>query len=208
MSVSVFQWGSIILWFVMIALILKFEKNGHHMLWTLLAITLTFPIEALYDKCFALTYSDEFINLFPTVPLPLMIPFAYGTFYGITLLLAIWVFKKLPNVPNWLAFILMFVSMVFINFAQEGLTTSTNAWVYDWPNAPGLFGSNQPWIVPVTVAANLPLFFFSHRFATKMSSQLGTKKEQFFMHFGIIQFATLIIFAIGNCILLIYGGPQ
>lgn len=192
----------------MIALTLKLEKEGHHILWTLLAITLTFPIEALYDKCFALTYSDEFIPLFPTVPLPLMIPFAYGTLYGLTLLLALWAFKKLPKVPDWVAFILMFTAMLIINFAQEGLTTSTDAWVYDWPNATGLFGSNQPWIVPVTVAANLPIFYFSHRYAVKVSSRLETKKEQFFMHFGIIQFATLIIFAIGNCILLAYGGPQ
>jgi len=65
-----------------------------------LAITLTFPIEALYDKCFALTYSDEFIRLFPTIPMPLMIPFAYGTFYGITFLCALWVLKKLPKVPD------------------------------------------------------------------------------------------------------------
>ena len=208
MTVSMFQWGSIILWILMIGLILKFKKNDHQILWTLLAITLTFPIEALYDKCFALTYSDEFIKLFPTVPMPLMIPFAYGTFYGITLLLALWVFKKFPKVPNWLKFILMFVSMIIINFAQEGLTTSTNAWVYDWPNAVGLFGSNQPWIVPVTVAANLPIFYFAHIYASKLSAKLASKKEQFFMHFGIIQVATLIIFAIGNCILFVYGGPQ
>jgi len=102
----------------------------------------------------------------------------------------------------------MFIAMVIINFAQEGLTTSTNAWVYDWPNAKCLFGSNQPWIVPVTVAANLPIFYFSHRYAVKLSEKLETKREQFFMHFGIIQVATLIIFAIGNCILFVYGGPQ
>ena len=183
-------------------------KGNRHFLWSILAITLNFTLEPIYDQYFAIAYSKEFIPLLPRVDLPLMVPFAYGTLYTVPLLISLWFFGKFPKVPAWAKLLGMWVFMWATNMAQEGMTTSGGAWdYYGW--TPASFGlGNQPWIVPVGVALNLPAFYFSHVYATRVSERLGTGMQKFLMHLGVFFAATLVVWIANVLILALYGGPH
>ena len=55
--VQLFQWGSILLWALIIVLLLTVWKGNRHFLWSILAITLNFTLEPIYDQYFAIAYS-------------------------------------------------------------------------------------------------------------------------------------------------------
>ena len=196
------------MWVALIATLYLLSRRNPRsfrpILWTVLAITSTAPIEALYDRVFALQYSSEFANILPNVPLPLVIPFAYGTLYGLLVAAAIVVLRRLPRAKWWIVAPVLLAIMLILNFAQEGLTTSSAAWVYHWPAFTFGPGSRQPWIVPVGVAVNLPLFYFAHRYAEKTSADFKSGAARAVFHFGMVWIATLAIFLVNWLILSAY----
>jgi hypothetical protein len=218
-----FQWGVIAVWAVIVGSLLALRRRHSEstgVLFTILAITVISPIELLYDQAFALTYSSQLIPLLPNITapfreLPMMIPFAYGTFYGVPLLVTLAIMRKVEktSTPLWVSLITMLVGMFGFNLLVEWWTTGAadSVWSYAWSaNTFIRFGATggQPWVVPVTVAVNLPLYYLAHRFARRRGVVLGTLPERFLLHQGAIWIATLIIFVSAIAVLTATGGPH
>lgn len=216
------QWGVVTVWLMIVCIswylgYRKKSSEGKVFLWTILSITICSLIEVVYDQAFALDYSQKLIYLIPLVKYPMMIPFAYGTFYGLPLSLTVFLMNKVdrkwPNAPKWLIVICMLVGMFTYNMLFEWPMTlaGNSVWVYNMPpwtlNSFFSFGG-QPWIVPVTVAVNLPVYYFAHKWALKKTMMMESSVQAFLTNLGAIWASTIFIFISAVIVLTVFGSPH
>ena len=142
-----------------ILLILFLFRNRRDYWYALIGCSLAFPFEWVADNYWMfLQYDWSFWMLVDR--LPLMMPFAWGWFFGIPLILCLQLQKKIDALPLWGRCLLLYVIFWPWDFVVEYASTTFGLWEYRlWPEK-AMIGGILPWFIPTMVAsANATLYF-------------------------------------------------
>lgn len=173
-----------------ILLILFLFRNRRDYWYALIGCSLAFPFEWVADNYWMfLQYDWSFWMLVDR--LPLMMPFAWGWFFGIPLILCLQLQKKIDALPLWGRCLLLYVIFWPWDFVVEYASTSFGLWEYRlWPEK-AMIGGILPWFIPTMVASANATLYFGHKVALKYS--VG---KQWLHGFVIHLFAYYIVFVI------------
>lgn len=115
-------------------LIVFFYKNQRDYWYALIGLSLCFPFEWLLDSKHGwfLKYSWDFI-MFPGTRIPLVIPLAYGWFYGLALILMLRNKKRLDSLALWQQLLVLTGIFVAWDMIIEFPSTGNTCYAYYWP---------------------------------------------------------------------------
>jgi hypothetical protein len=185
-------------------------RDRPHYLWTMLGLTLIFPGEWISDyKWLMMDYDPSFIPI-PYIQLPLMIPFAYAVFYAIPVIFIVDgpLKKHINKIPRWLFLAILYVIGVGYDLIVEGLSTmpAFHVWTYHWSPESSIFGG-VPWPVPLTVGAQIPLYYLTYLWACKYSTKQKSWLKGFLIQSGFYLGVTAVFIVIGYATYKALGWP-
>ena len=168
-TIRAFELISVGLWTLTAVLIATVFANQRDYWFLLLSWTFVFPFSALADEyALLLRYDPDFRMLYWRCPV--MIPFAFGWFFTLPLIL-IWqsgVLSQLSlGVQAAIVFAVLFVWSVFVEYAG----TRQKLWIYRWTHGWKL--GEMPWAIPVIDAVVYVLAFLLHGVAVRLTSGMG-----------------------------------
>jgi len=101
--------------------------------------------------------------------LPLMMPFAYGWFFSVPLIICLHQKEKIDSMPLLFQIIVLYAIFCIWDFAVEYSSTRYQLWNYHWPKT-SMIGGILPWFVPFLVACANTALYYTHKAALRYSS--------------------------------------
>jgi hypothetical protein len=126
-----------------------------------------------------LLYDWSFTMMFGRFPL--MMPFAWGWFFAIPLVLMFRNKEKIDRLPLWVQIVGIYVIFFLWDFLVEFISTDFALWNYYWPDAHLIGG--VPWFIPAMVGTAVLMFYYGHIWLLKHSSDKSWGKG-FLIHLG------------------------
>ena len=161
-TIRAFELISVSLWVLTAVLIATVFANQRDYWFLLLSWTFVFPFSALADKyALLLRYDPRF---------RLMIPFAFGWFFALPLIL-IWQSEVLSQLGLGVQAAIVFTVLFVWSILVEYLGTMQKLWSYRWSHGWKL--GAMPWAIPVIDALIYVLVFLLHGVSVQLTSGMG-----------------------------------
>jgi len=184
-----FEMASFLLYAVAIVVIATRYRNHRDYGYALIGCSLAFPFEWGADKYWMfLDYDWSFRMLVDR--LPLMMPFAWGWFFGIPLIVCLRFQDKIDAIPLWARWLVLYAIFWPWDFIVEYSSTTYRLWVYHWPEG-SMIGGILPWFIPTMVATANTTLYFAHKIALRYSEGKG-----WFHGFSIHVLAYYLVFTL------------
>ncbi|MFL5587842.1 MAG: hypothetical protein ACJ8DI_09325 [Ktedonobacteraceae bacterium] len=168
-TIRAFELISVGLWALTAVLIATVFANQHDYWFLLLSWTFVFPFSAFADEyALLLRYDPGFRMLFWRTPV--MIPFAFGWFFTLPLIL-VWQTGVLSQLSLGGQAAIMFAVSVVWSVFVEYTGTRQKLWVYHWTHGWKL--GEMPWAIPVIDAVVYVLAFLLHGVVVQLTSGMG-----------------------------------
>jgi hypothetical protein len=145
-----------------------------------LGMTACFPFEWLADNFWMfLQYDWSFTMMFGRFPL--MMPFAWGWFFAIPVILMFRNKDKIDRLPLWVQIVGIYVFFFLWDFVVEYGSTGFALWTYYWPESYLIGG--VPWVIPAAVGTAFLMYYYGHNYLLKYSTGKHWA-EGFAIHLG------------------------
>lgn len=168
-NLRAFELGSLILWIVTAVLISTVYHNQSDYWFLLLSWTFMFPISGIADEYgLVLRYDPGFLRLVWRIPI--MIPFAFGWFFTLPLIL-IWNSSAIQGFALYEQAIFLFVALLVWSFFIEWLGVVQNLWIYHW-SPKGWRWRGVPVVIPFIDAITYVLVFVLHEVAVPITMNM------------------------------------
>uniref|UniRef100_B0T7D8 Uncharacterized protein n=1 Tax=Caulobacter sp. (strain K31) TaxID=366602 RepID=B0T7D8_CAUSK len=169
-NLRMFELVCVMLWAVTAVLIATVYDNQRDYWFLLLSWTFMFPFSAIADEyALVLRYDTGFLNLVWRVPA--MVPFAFGWFFTLPLVL-IWNTQVIEQFAPHAQILILFTVLVAWSFCTEWLGVKQNLWTYHW-SPPGRRWKGVPVVIPFIDAITYVLIFVLHEEATRMTANMS-----------------------------------
>ena len=195
-----------LIFYSLVLLYVIWRKRDKREYWyALIGCTLLFPFEFYGDKTWLqLDYSDHFVMLWQNFPA--MMPFAWGFFFGLPLIIMMNLSKKIDSKPLWLQLLIIIPIFLIWDFVSEYAATSTGggSWRYWWPKEQMINGV-FPWPIAGQVAAFNICLYYANKWALKQSVNVKSWWKGFFIHLTAYYFTFAFLCMLWwyfNCIIL------
>jgi len=195
-NIRFFELTSIMLWVVSVVLIATVFDNQRDYWFLLLSWTLVFPFSAVADEyALLLRYDPGFRMLFWRTPV--MIPFAFGWFFAIPLIL-IWQTGVLSALDLGTQAAVVFVALLIWSAFVGYSGTRQQLWTYRWTHGWKLGG--MPLVIPVVDAVGYVFAFLLHGVAVSLTSDMGWVNA--FVVSYLMYACSFAVFAIFNWLMI------
>jgi hypothetical protein len=175
-----FEIISYAVWAVIAGLLLTVWRGHRDHWWLFLGLTLSFPFEWIADNFWMfLQYDWSFTMMFGRVPL--MMPFAWGWFFTIALVLMLRNKEKIDRLPLWGQILGIYVTFFLWDFLVEYGSTGFGLWTYYWPEKYLIGGVS--WFIPAAVGTAFLMYYYGHLWLLKYSAD-KTWAKGFVIHLG------------------------
>jgi hypothetical protein len=157
--------------YIFTVILIAARYRSHRDYWfALIGCTLAFPFEWLADKFWMfLDYDWAFVMLVDR--LPLMMPFAWGWFFALPLIICLRFQDRIDALPLVLRVALLYGVFFTWDIVVEYFSTSFLLWDYHW-NKEAMIGGLLPWFIPLSVSFANTLLYFAHKIALKKSRDM------------------------------------
>ena len=166
-----FEVATYVMFGLTVAWIAVKHRDRREYWYALFGCTLLFPFEWIADKYWMfLDYDWGFVMMVDR--LPLMMPFSWGWFFGLPLILCLRLENRIDALPPVLRVLLLFTVFFLWDVFVEYSSTSFHLWDYHWKKE-AMIGGLLPWAIPIGVSFGSTLLYFFHKIALKKSKNTG-----------------------------------
>lgn len=191
-----FELPTYIIFVTICVLIATIFHNRRDYWYAFIGCSLMFPFEWIADRYWMFLDYDWGFVMFPILfeRLPLMMPFAWGWFFGFPIIICMLFEKKIDVMPLVLRIVVLWAVFWGWDFWNEYVSTKSQLWDYHWSKE-HMIGGILPWFIPFAVSFGNVLLYFAHKIALKKSRD-QTWIQGFCTHF----LAYLAVFLIQVCV--------